>query len=302
MKEVAGKVAFITGAGSGIGLGMARVFSAAGMKVVVADVRQDHLDEAVKQLKALGREAHAIRLDVADRAAVERAAEETVRVFGKVHLVCNNAGVSLFGPMDQATYEDWDWMMGVNFNGVVNGVMSFVPRIKAHGEGGHIVNTASMAGLLVGPGMGLYSASKFAVRGLTESLRYDLAPHRIGVSVLCPGFVRSNIHEAVLSRPDKLAHTGYPVTPEAMKHLDHVLSVGMAPDEVAESVLRGVRRNDLFIFSHAEFREELKGVFDEILAALPSGPPNPARMAMEDGRRKAKAAAAAVADDLKNNL
>jgi NAD(P)-dependent dehydrogenase (short-subunit alcohol dehydrogenase family) len=298
MKEVAGKVAFITGGGSGVGLGMARVFAAAGMKVVVADVRQDHLDDALRQLKAAGREAHGIRLDVADRRAVERAADETVRVFGKVHLVCNNAGVSLFGPMDQATYEDWDWMMGVNFNGVVNGVMSFVPKIKAHGEGGHIVNTASMAGLIVGPGMGIYSASKFAVRGLTESLRYDLAPHNIGVSVLCPGFVRSNIHEAVLSRPQALARSGYKVTEEDIKRLDNVLSVGMAPDEVAERVLRGIRRNQLFLFTHAEFRDELKGMFDEMLAALPDEPPNPGRMAMEDFRRARKAEAAVVANKL----
>jgi NAD(P)-dependent dehydrogenase (short-subunit alcohol dehydrogenase family) len=302
MKEVAGKVAFITGGGSGVGLGMARVFAAAGMKVVVADVRQDHLDDALKQLKVAGREAHGIRLDVSDRKAVEHAADETVRVFGKVHLVCNNAGVSLFGPMDQATYEDWDWMMGVNFNGVVNGVMSFVPKIKAHGEGGHIVNTASMAGIIVGPGMGLYSASKFAVRGLTESLRYDLAPHKIGVSVLCPGFVRSNIHEAVLSRPEQLARTGYHVGAEDMKRLDAVLAVGMAPDEVAERVLRGIRRNDLYLFTHAEFREELRGMFDEMLAALPDEPPNPGRMGMEDFRRARKAEAAAVANELKNRF
>jgi NAD(P)-dependent dehydrogenase (short-subunit alcohol dehydrogenase family) len=298
MKEVAGKVAFITGGGSGVGLGMARVFAAAGMKVVVADVRQDHLDDALRQLKAAGREAHGIRLDVSDRKAVERAADETVRVFGKVHLVCNNAGVSLFGPMDQATYEDWDWMMGVNFNGVVNGVMSFVPKIKVHGEGGHIVNTASMAGIIVGPGMGIYSASKFAVRGLTESLRYDLALHKIGVSVLCPGFVRSNIHEAILSRPQALARSGYKVTEEEIKRLDNVLSVGMAPDEVGERVLEGIRRNQLYLFTHAEFRDELRGMFDEMLAALPDEPPNPGRMAMEDFRRARKAEAAAVADKL----
>jgi len=156
----------------------------------------------------------------------------------------------------------------------------------------------SMAGIIVGPGMGLYSASKFAVRGLTESLRFDLAPYNIGVSVLCPGFVRSNIHEAVLSRPDKLAHTGYNVTAEDIKRLDGVLSVGMAPDEVAERVLRGIRRNDLFLFTHAEFREELKGMFDEMLAALPDEPPNPGRMGMEDFRRARKAEAAAVANRL----
>jgi len=285
MKELSGKVAFVTGGGSGIGLGMAKVFTAAGMKVVIADVRQDHLDTAMSHLKSAGTNVHPIALDVTDRAAMARAAEETVRVFGKVHLLCNNAGVSLFGPMDQATYEDWDWVMGVNVDGVINGLQSFVPRIKAHGEGGHVVNTASMAGLIVGPGMGIYSASKFAVLGLTTSLRYDLAPHQIGVSVLCPGFVRSNIHEAVLSRPKSLEHSGYQVTADDIKRLDSVLAVGMDPVQVAEKVLRAVRHNDLFIFPHAEFKEELQQIFGEIIAALPNEPPDAGRMAMENGRR-----------------
>jgi len=288
MKEVSGKVAFVTGGGSGIGLGMAKVFAAAGMKVVIADVRQDHLDTAMSHLKSAGSKVHAIALDVTDRGAMERAAEETVRVFGKIHLLCNNAGVSIFGPMDQATYEDWDWVMRVNVNGVINGLQSFVPRIKAHGEGGHVVNTASMAGVIVGPGMGIYSASKFAVFGLTTSLRYDLAPHHIGVSVLCPGFVRSNIHEAVLSRPKSLEHSGYPMTDEDIKRLDGVLSVGMDPVQVAERVLRGVRHNELFIFPHAEFKEELQQIFGEIVAALPNESPDPGRMAMENGRRARK--------------
>ena len=288
MKEVSGKVAFVTGGGSGIGLGMAKVFTAAGMKVVIADVRQDHLDVAQSHLKSAGANVHAIALDVTDRAAMERAAQETLRVFGKIHVLCNNAGVSIFGPMDEATYEDWDWIMGVNVNGVINGLQTFVPKIKAHGEGGHIVNTASMAGLIVGPGMGIYSASKFAVFGLTTSLRYDLAPHRIGVSVLCPGFVRSNIHEAVFTRPKSLEHSGYEVTPADIKRLDGVLSVGMDPVQVAERVLRGIRHNELLIFPHSEFRQELQEIFGEILAALPNEAPDAGRMAMENGRRARK--------------
>ncbi len=258
------------------------------MKVVIADIRRDHLDSALTALQSAGRNVHAIELDVTDRKAMERAAEETVRVFGKVHVVCNNAGVSIFGPMDQATYEDWDWIMGVNVDGVINGIQSFVPRIKAHGEGGHIVNTASMAGLIVGPGMGIYRASKFAVFGLTASLRYDLAPHNIGVSVLCPGFVRSNIHEAVFSRPNHLARSGYRVSKEDIARLDQVLSVGMAPVDVAKRVLEGIQRNELYLFPHAEFKEELRELFDGILAALPDAVPDPKRMAMEDGRRARK--------------
>ena len=288
MKDVQGKVAFVTGGGSGIGLGLAKVFTGAGMKVAIADIRRDHLDSALTALQSARRNVHAIELDVTDRKAMERAAEETVRVFGKVHVVCNNAGVSIFGPMDQATYEDWDWIMGVNVDGVINGIQAFVPRIKAHGEGGHIVNTASMAGLIVGPGMGIYCASKFAVFGLTASLRYDLAPHNIGVSVLCPGFVRSKIHEAVLSRPNHLARSGYRVSKEDIARLDQVLSVGMAPVDVAKRVLEGIQRNELYIFPHAEFRDELRELFDGILAALPDAAPDPKRMVMEDGRRARK--------------
>jgi NAD(P)-dependent dehydrogenase (short-subunit alcohol dehydrogenase family) len=292
MRELRGKVAFITGGGSGIGFGIAKCAADQGMKVAIADVRLDHLEQGVATLLAAGAVVHGMQVDVADAAAMERAAEETVRVFGKVHLVCNNAGVSVFGPMDVATMDDWRWMMGVNVDGVINGIQSFIPRLKAHGEGGHIVNTASMAGLIIGPGMGLYSASKFAVVGLTTSLRYDLAPHGIGVSVLCPGFVRSNIHEAVKSRPKHLAETGYPVTEEDMKRLDGVLSVGMDPLEVGAHVIAGVRENRQYIFPHAEFRDELRAVMEELLAALPEVAPEPARMKAEDWRRQRKAEAA----------
>jgi NAD(P)-dependent dehydrogenase (short-subunit alcohol dehydrogenase family) len=299
MKDFGGKVAFVTGGGSGIGLGLARVLTESGMRVVIADVRQDHLDEALESLRAAGATAHGIRLDVTDRAAMAAAAEETVRTYGNVHLLCNNAGVSIFGPMDEATYDDWDWVLGVNLGGVVNGLASFLPHMKAHGEGGHVLNTASMAGLIFGPGMGVYCASKFAVVGLTASLRYDLAPHRIGVSMLCPGFVRSNIHEAVLSRPERFGRSGYRVGAEDIERLDHVLSVGMDPVDVARAVLAGIRRNELYIFPHAEFRDEMRGIFEEILAALPDRAPDTGRMAMEDGRRQRKREAAAVADAVK---
>jgi len=298
MKDLAGKVAFITGGGSGIGFGIAKCAAEAGMKVAIADVRPDHLAHGLAQLRTAGAAAHGILVDVADAAAVERAAAETIQVFGKVHLVCNNAGVSIFGPMDSATMDDWRWIMGVNVDGVINGIQSFMPRLKAHGEGGHIVNTASMAGLLVGPGMGLYSASKFAVVGLTLSLRYDLAPHGIGVSVLCPGFVRSNIHEAVLSRPKNLGATGYPVTEAEMKRLDAVLSVGMDPVEVGSHVIAGVRENRQYIFPHAEFRDELNAVHSELMAALPDREPEPKRMAVEDFRRLRRAEAANLIKNL----
>jgi len=284
MKNVEGKVAFITGGGSGVGLGMAKVFSRAGMKIVVADIRQDHLDAATAAIENR-EDLHTVKLDVTDRAAMARAADETERVFGKVHVVCNNAGINMFAPMDECTYDDWDWIMGVNLGGVINGVQTFVPRIKKHGEGGHIVNTASMASFISGPGAGIYTASKFAVRGISESLRWSLAPFKIGVSVLCPGLVKSTIYESDKIRPPQLSNAG-PVNQEFMKRLPDVHLAGMEPEEVGEKVLRGIRRNDLYIFTHPEFKEELRALFDETLAALPEGEAPPARLEVEKGRRQ----------------
>lgn len=282
MKDVRGKIAFITGGGSGVGLGMAKVFTAAGMKVVIADVRQDHLDDAMNELA--GSEVHAIQLDVTDRAAMERAAAECERIFGKVHVVCNNAGINLFNDIGAATYTDWDWVLGVNLGGVINGVQAFVPRLKAHGEGGHIVNTASMAAFLAGPGAGIYTCSKFAVRGLSEALRYSLARHGIGVSVLCPGLVKSAIYQSERIRPDHLQGTATDAS--FLSRLAEVHEFGMPPEEVAEKVLRGIQRNDLYIFSHSEFKDELRELFDGVLAALPDDPVDPRRLQFEEGRRQ----------------
>lgn len=292
MKDVRGKVAFITGGGSGVGLGMAKVFTDAGMKVVIADVRQDHLDAAGRELT--GRDIHAIRLDVSDRAAMEQAAVESERVFGKVHIVCNNAGINLFNDIGDAKYSDWEWVLGVNLGGVINGVQTFVPRIKAHREGGHIVNTASMAAFLAGPGAGIYTCSKFAVRGLTEALRYSLAPHGIGVSVLCPGLVKSAIHESERIRPENLQGTA--TNPQFLARLAELHQIGMPPEEVAAKVLRGIQRNDLYIFSHAEFKDELREIFDGILAALPDEPVDPRRLQFEQTRRQRNREAAQLAD------
>jgi NAD(P)-dependent dehydrogenase (short-subunit alcohol dehydrogenase family) len=289
MKNVGGKVAFITGGGSGIGLGLAKVFLRAGMKVVIADVRRDHLDSAAQQLSSSGNNVHALRLDVSDRAAMARAADEADRVFGKVHVICNNAGINFFAPMEECTYQDWDWIMGVNLGGVINGVQTFVPRIRKHGEGGHVLNTASMASFLSGPGAGIYTASKFAVRGLSEALRWSLAPHGIGVSVLCPGLVKSFIYESDKVRPANLSSEKGPVNQEFMAKLAELHQVGMEPEEVAEKALEGIRRNDLYIFTHPEFHEELQALFDEALAALPQGEAPPQRLAFEEGRRQALA-------------
>jgi NADP-dependent 3-hydroxy acid dehydrogenase YdfG len=284
MQSVEARVAFITGGASGIGLGMAKVFTAAGMKAVIADIRQNHLDRAMAELPA--DRVHAIRLDVTDRAAFAAAADEAERVFGKVHVLANNAGINLFAPMDECTYQDWDWILGVNLGGVVNGLVTFIPRLKAHGEGGHIVNTASMASFISGPAAGIYSASKFAVRGISESLRWSLMPHRIGVSVLCPGLVKSTIYESDKVRPQHLSTDTAKVDQAFMTRLAALHAVGMSGEEVAQAVLTGIRRNDFYIFSHPEFKDELAELFGEALAALPTGTAPPERLAFEQGRRQ----------------
>ena len=293
MKDVKGKVAFITGGANGIGLGMARVFAKAGMKVAIADIRQDDLDKAMAMFGKEKLPVHAIQLDVTDRTAMARAADEVEHVFGKVHVLCNNAGINSFGPMDEASYDDWDWIMNVNLNGVINGLVTFIPRIKRHGEGGHIVNTASMASFVSGPGAGIYTGTKFAVRGLSECLWYHLAPQNIGVSVLCPGLVNSHIYASEEIRPKTLGEHGYPVNTEFMKVLEQVHQLGMDPIEVGEKVLRAIRRTDLYILTHPDHREELKQIFAEIMAAVPNEEPEPRRMAFEDGRRKSAAEAKA---------
>src|SRR5262245_24172123 len=200
MKNVKGKVAFVTGAGSGIGLGIARALHAAGMKVVLADLNPQHLDRVLPHFAARAADVHAIRLDVTDRDAMARAADEAERVFGRVHVLCNNAGVGVFGSLLEAGYDDWDWALSVNVGGVVNGVQTFLPRMLAHGEEAHIVTTASMSGLLAAIG-GIYITTKYALVGFMETLRLELAPRGIGVSVLCPGLVNTAIFEGENSRP-----------------------------------------------------------------------------------------------------
>jgi NAD(P)-dependent dehydrogenase (short-subunit alcohol dehydrogenase family) len=295
MKDLAGKVAFITGGGSGVALGQAKVFAAAGMKVVIADIREDHLDGAMAYFRTQpNAQVHPIRLDVTDRSAYARAADEAERTFGPVQLLCNTAGVSQFGPLQDATYEDWDWQLSVNLGGVINGIQTFVPRMLAHGLGGHIVNTASMSGFLSLSGTGIYCTTKFAVRGLSECLRLDLEPHGIGVSVLCPGAVNTNIHEAVLARPAHLAKTGYyGADPAVMAGLKAVIEPGLDPVELGQKVLEGVLCNELYIIPYSEFREELVQRLDRVLAVLPDPADDPgaaARQAVFAARRKEREA------------
>ena len=283
MQDVEGKVAVVTGGASGIGYGIARTLLKAGMKVVIADANQAHLDEVKAELKGVNN-VHFLKVDVTDRAAMAEAADEVERVFGKVHVICNNAGIASGQAMDEAEYAEWDRVMAVNLGGVINGVKSFVPKIKAHGEGGHVVNTSSMAGIIPLPETGgIYAASKFAVRGLTDSLRLSLARHGIGVSTLCPGLTRSRIMGT--ANPDAGPE------PDAAA-LFNDMSGAMDPLELGEAVLRGIRRNDPYILAHGEFKDEVREIFDEILDLFPPAENvSEGRLAFERRRREITEAA-----------
>jgi len=298
MKTVEGKTAFITGGASGAGLGMARVFSNNGMKVVIADIRKDSLDRAMTHFRN-NPNIHAIELDVTDREAFARAAEETERVFGKVHLICNNAGINLFVPMEECTYNDWDWVMDVNFGGVINGIQTFIPRIRRHGEGGHIVNTASMAAFLPAPTAGIYSAAKFAVRGLSEALRLSLYRYNIGVSVFCPGLINSTIYESEKVRPARLSSPENTAkSQQTMDRLPEIHKFGMDPLEVGEKVLAGIKENRMYIFSHPEFKDELKDWFDIVEESLPDEEAPQQRLDFENWRRNEVRKAIEAADEM----
>jgi NAD(P)-dependent dehydrogenase (short-subunit alcohol dehydrogenase family) len=270
MQDLAGKVAFVTGAGSGVALGQAKVFAEeAGMKVAIADVRKDHLEEAMAYFSPKRLAVHPIHLDITDREAYVRAADEAERVLGPVHLLCNTAGVSQFGPLESATYDDWDWQLDVNLKGMINGVQTFLPRmIERHSEA-HIVNTASMSAFVALQNTAIYCTSKYAVRGFTESLRIELEKFGIGVSLVCPGGVNTNIHESVLARPARYARTGYyGADPEVFKRLKAVIESGFDPLDLARIVLAAVRRNDFWILPYPEFIPTLEKYNAEVIAAL----------------------------------
>jgi NAD(P)-dependent dehydrogenase (short-subunit alcohol dehydrogenase family) len=271
MQNVEGKVAFITGAASGIGLGMAKAFVDAGMKVVIADINKDRMDEAMAGFKQRGQEnrVHCLKLDVTDRKAFAGAADEAERVFGKVHVLCNNAGIGLLGSIKLTKFDDWDWGIQVLIGGVVNGIQIFLPRILKHGEGGHIVTTSSMGGALPLAGSPVYSTAKAAVIAMCESLRGELAADNIGVSAFCPGPVATNIREAGILRPERYkADSGLGELERDLAQRENSPN-WMSIEECGERVLQGIRRNDLFIFTHREFKE---GVEERMQAMVDSFP------------------------------
>jgi len=285
------RTALITGGVSGLGFGIARAFCAAGIDLVLTWRNENYRAQAEAWFAASGHPMpRFVELDVTDRA---RWADVAARV-GPVHILVNNAGVSVFGPTDEASYADYDWIMGVNFGGVVNGLVTFVPRIKALGEGGHLVNVASMAAYLSGPQAGIYTASKFAVRGLTECLRYNLAPYGIGVSLVCPGLTRTNAWDSALKRPAGYAASGFaPPDRAELERFGAAFDAGMDPLEAGEKILAGMRENRAVIFTHPEYAEDFAEIYRDSVAALPDEPVPEGRAHIERLRREANRAAAA---------
>ena len=272
MRELAGKTAFVTGGASGIGLALGAAFAQAGMKVMLADVETDALAEAVKGLHEFWPNVCGVACDVADPVSVECAAKASYQAFGNVHVVCNNAGVAAAGGIDNISLDNWRWVLDVNLMGVLHGIRSFLPHIRAHGEGGHIVNTASMAGMNSGLGFSPYVASKFAVVGISEGLATQLKPLGIGVTVLCPGFVRTRIDESGRNRPERYGatQTPDPASPAGLllAQIAERLQAGLDPSDVAARVLAAIREDELYVFTHPEMRAELEDRFAAIMAAM----------------------------------
>ncbi len=267
-----GKIAFITGGASGIGLGIAKALAERGAQVMLADLRRDHIDRALASFAGGGRSnaVGALQLDVTDRAAYRDAARKMQDEFGGIDILVNNAGVGLEGPVLEATYADYDFGMGVNFGGVINGFVEFLPQMLAHGRGGHIVSTASLAAEVVMPEhLAIYGASKAAVCHYCEAAKPALAEKGIGVSILLPGPVKSNIHETQANRPRHLLEaSGYRDSEERLSRRI-VGENWMEPEEVGEMVAEGILADTTYIVTHGYYKDAMRERAEAVLAATP---------------------------------
>ena len=276
MDDVRGKTAFITGGASGLGLAMAHAFGEAGMNVMLADIEEGPLQQAVAELEERQIRVGSVLCDVAIRQALEEGAAKTIETFGKVHVVCNNAGVGAGGPMDQVKPADWDWVVAVNLMGVVYGMETFLPLIRSHGEGGCFVNTASMAGHISPPGMEPYSATKFAVVAMSEGWAGQLAPENINVAVLCPGFVKTKINQSGRARQ---AQYGGPTVSEIVAN--SAVENGIDPARVGQRVLEAIRAKERYIFTHPDMRAFVQARFAGIMSAFDVADASPALANMD---------------------
>jgi NAD(P)-dependent dehydrogenase (short-subunit alcohol dehydrogenase family) len=262
MKDVKGKVAFITGGASGMGLGMARAFAAAGMKVMISDIEAAAAQRAADELTAKGFAAACVQTDVGNFESVQAAAKKTIETFGKVHVLCNNAGVAVGGYSESCSIRNWNWVMDVNLWGVVYGLQAFVPLILSHGEGGHVVSTASMAGMIGLRGAGPYNATKFAVVGIMETFAADHRKDNLGASVLCPGVVATNIGNSARNRPQQY---GGAVQPNARDRTAEMLAKGLDPDIVGKLVLEAIQEDQFYIFTDPGLRNLMESRSQRIL-------------------------------------
>lgn len=273
MKEFKDKVALVTGGASGIGFALADRFASVGMKVVLADVEASALETAESKLRDKGVPVLAVATDVSSGDAVERLADKAYEKFGAVHVLCNNAGVAVGGLTWMHSVDDWKWVLGVNLWGVIHGLRVFVPRMIAQGVEGHIVNTASVAGLITSPYMSVYEATKHAVVALTESLRMELelSGASIGASVLCPGFVATRISDSDRNRPEALrANVGDGTQQAAMRELARQqIAGGINPASVAEMVLEAIRHDRFYILTHPQFAKLIRLRMENILEGRP---------------------------------
>jgi NAD(P)-dependent dehydrogenase (short-subunit alcohol dehydrogenase family) len=263
--DLRGKTSVVTGGASGIGRALAVRFAREGANVVVADLDAAGMEAVASEARGLGVKALTVRTDVSELAQVEALAARAFEAFGAVHVLCNNAGVAAWGGLESATHRDWQWVLGVNLWGVIHGIEAFVPRMIARGEPGHIVNTASMAGLIASKGLGVYNTSKYAVVGLSETLAKDLKPYRIGVSVLCPMGVETRIRQSERNRPAALRNEravgGEPV---------ELIGRYLAPEAVADMVLAAIRGNELYVITHDESLEPLRRRSERLERAITS--------------------------------
>jgi NAD(P)-dependent dehydrogenase (short-subunit alcohol dehydrogenase family) len=269
MKDFKGQLAFITGGASGAGFGQAKVFGRAGAEIVIADVRAEAIDKALAELKAEGIKAHGIVLDIMDRAAYAAAADEVERVFGRAPTILSNtAGVNSFGPIENTTYDDFDWIIGVNLNGVINGMVTFVPRMIASGKPGHIVTVSSLGGFMGSALAGPYSAAKAASVNLMEGYRQGLEKYGIGVSVCTPANIKSNIAEASRIRPAQFGSSGYVENEDSIASLHSIHQHGLEPEKLAEAIKKGIEENALYIIPYPEVREGLEKHFQAIIDSV----------------------------------
>ena len=284
MLEVQGKTAFITGGASGMGLGMAKAFANAGMKVVIADIRKEALDEAIRENFAdTNFDVCGIQLDVTSRDQWVTAADEAEERYEKIHVLVLNAGVGVIATMQTATFKDWDFCMSVNVDGCINGLVTMLPRMLRHGEPGHIVATSSTGGFSAVGGAGLYCTAKYAVAGMMESLATDLKDTPIGASVFFPGPVQTSL--GLTTREVRPAHLRNEESADgaAVRRPPHQgvdSNLFMTKEEVGERVLRGIQNRDLMIMTHPEFRDGIVARNEALLRAIPEEPPNIARHEM----------------------